>query len=160
MRDDYGGDELRRLAAVVRDGGQSRRLMALAAIYDGKNRTQAAAVGLMDRQTLRDWVIRFNEQGPEGLVNKKSSGRPSKLTAEQRSELAEIIEKGPADYVSGLIRWRCIDLVPVVKERFGVECHLATIARILHELGFSHISPRPQHPKQDEQAIEEYKKLR
>ncbi len=160
LRDDYGGEELRRLAAVARDGCQGRRLMALAAIYDGKNRTQAAAVGLMDRQTLRDWVIRFNEQGPEGLINKKPSGRPSKLTAEQRRELAQIIEKGPADYVPGLIRWRCVDLVPVVKERFGVECHLATIARILHEIGFSHISPRPQHPKQDEQAIEEYKKLR
>ncbi|MCF6200487.1 MAG: helix-turn-helix domain-containing protein [Hyphomicrobiaceae bacterium] len=62
--------------------------MALAAIYDGKNRTQAAAVGLMERQTLRDWVIRFNEQGPDGLVNKKPSGRPSKLTAEYRKELA------------------------------------------------------------------------
>ena len=159
VRDDYSGDELRRLAAVSRDGGQSRRLMALAAIYDGKNRTQAAAVGLMDRQTLRDWVIRFNEQGPDGLVNKKPPGRPSKLTAEHRRELAQIIDKGPTDYVPGLIRWRCIDLVPIVKERFGVECHLATIARILHELGFSHISPRPQHPKQDEQVIEEYKKL-
>ena len=158
MRDDYSGEELRRLAAVACDGGQSRRLMALAAIADGKNRTQAAAVGLMDRQTLRDWVIRFNAQGPEGLINKKASGRPSKLTAEQRRELAEIVKEGPADYVPGLIRWRCIDLVPVVKKRFGVECHLATIARILHELGFSHISPRPQHPKQDEQAIAEYKK--
>lgn len=159
LRDDYSGEELRRLAAVVRDGGQSRRLMALAAIADGRNRTEAAAIGLMDRQTLRDWVIRFNEQGPDGLINKKSSGRPSKLTAEHRRELAQIIEKGPADYVPGLIRWRCIDLVAVVKQRFGVEIHPATIARILHELGFSHISPRPQHPKQDKQAIEQYKKL-
>jgi len=159
LRDDYSGEELRRLAAGARDGGQSRRLMALAAIADGKNRTQAAAIGLMDRQTLRDWVIRFNEQGFEGLINKKPSGRPSKLTAKHRKELVQIIEKGPADYVPGLIRWRCIDLVAVVKERFGVECHPATIARILHELGFSHISPRPQHPKQDEQTIEEYKKL-
>ncbi|NOX41676.1 MAG: helix-turn-helix domain containing protein [Alphaproteobacteria bacterium] len=104
MRDDYSGEALRRLAAVACDGGQSRRLMALAAIADGKNRTQAAAIGLMDRQTLRDWVIRFNEQGPEGLINKKASGRPSKLTAEQRRELAEIVKKGPADYVPGLIR--------------------------------------------------------
>ncbi len=159
MRDDYSGDELRRMAAGSRDGDQTRRLMALAAIADGMSRAEAAAVGLMDRQTLRDWVIRFNEQGPKGLINKKPSGRPSKLTAEHRRELAQIIERGPADYVPGLIRWRCVDLVPVVKERFGVECHLATIARILHELGFSHISPRPQHPKQDEQAIEEYKKL-
>ena len=160
VRDDYSVDELRRLAVVARHSRQSRRLTAIAAIAKGKNRTQAAAIGLMDRQTLRDWVIRFNEQGPKGLINKKPSGRPSKLTAEHRSELVQIIEEGPAKYVPGLIRWRCVDLVPVVKERFGVECHLATIARILHELGFSHISPRPQHPKQDGQAIEEYKKIR
>jgi transposase len=114
----------------------------------------------MDRQTLRDWVIRFNEQGPDGLINKKTPGRPSKFTNEYRSELAKIVAEGPGNYVPGLIRWRCIDLVPVVKERFGVECHQGTISRILRELGFSHISPRPQHPKQDEQTIEEYKKLR
>ncbi len=159
------GEELQRLAAVGRDGGQIPRLMALAAVADGKNRTEAVAIGLMDRQTLRDWVIRFNEQGLEGLINKKPPGHPSKLIAEHRSELAQIIENGPADYVPGLIRWRCIDLVPVVKERFGVECHLATISRILHELGFSHIRPYssylgPQHPKQNEQTIEEYEKLR
>ena len=147
MRDDYSGDELRRLASAARDGEQTRRLMALAAIADGKNRTDAAAVGLMDRQTLRDWVIRFNEQGLEGLVNKKPPGRPSKFTAEQKRQLAEIVEEGPANHVPGLIRWRCIDLVPIVKERFGVECHKETIGRILRELGFSHISPRPQHPR-------------
>ncbi len=160
MRGDYSGDDLRRLASAARDGEQTRRLMALAAIYDGKNRSDAAAIGLMDRQTLRDWVIRFNEEGPEGLVNKKTPGRPSKFTAEQKRQLAVIVEDGPANYVPGLIRWRCIDLVGVVKERFGVECHEATIGRILKELGFSHISPRPQHPKQDAQTIEEYKKLR
>ena len=160
IRDDYSGDELRRLASAARDGEQTRRLMALAAIYDGKNRTEAAAIGLMDRQTLRDWVIRFNGQGPDGLINKKPSGRLLKFTAEQKRQLTEIVEEGPANQVPGLIRWRCIDLVGVVKERFGVECHEATIGRLLKELGFSHISPRPQHPKQNEQAIEEYKKLR
>jgi transposase len=102
--------------------------MALAAITDGKNRMQAAPVGLMDRQTLKDRVIRFNEEEPE-------------------------------NHVPGLVRWRCIDLVAVVKERFGVECHAATISRILGEMGFSHINPRPQHPKQDDRTIEEYKKL-
>ena len=159
VRDDYSGDELRRLASASRDGEQTRRLMALAAIYDGKNRTQAAAIGLMDRQTLRDWVHRFNEEGPEGLINKKTPGRPSKFTAEHRCELAKIVAEGPEKHIPGLARWRCIDLVPVVKERFGVECHAATISRILGEMGFSHISPRPRHPKQDTQAIEEYKKL-
>ena len=159
MRDDYSGDELRRLASAAYGGKQTRRLMALAAIADGKNRTKAAAIGLMDRQTLRDWVIRFNEEGPEGLINRKTPGRSSKFTAEQKCQLAEIVEEGPANYIPGLIRWRCVDLVDVVKERFGVECHKETIGRILREQGFSHISPRPQHPKQDGQAIEQYKKL-
>ena len=160
ISDDYSGDELRRLARAASDGKQARRLMALAAIYDGKNRTQAAAIGLMDRQTLRDWVIRFNEEGPAGLADKKSPGRPAKFTAEQKQELARIVEEDPAKHVPGLVRWRCIDLVKVAKERFEIECHEMTISRILHELGFSHVSPRPQHPKHDEQAIEEYKKLR
>ena len=159
MRDDFSGDELRRFASASYSGEQTRRLIALAAIADGKNRMQAASVGLMDRQTLRDWVIRFNEEGPKGLINKKTPGRPSKFTAEQRCTLVKIVEEGPENYVPGLVRWRCIDLVAVVKERFGVECHAATISRILGEMGFSHISPRPQHPKQDDRTIEEYKKL-
>jgi len=158
MRDDYSGDELRCLASTARDGWQARRLMALAAVADGKNRTEAAAVGLMDRQTLRDRVIRFNEEGPDGLINKKTPGRGSKLTAKQKYELAQIVEEGPANHVPDLIRWRRIDLVRIVKQRFDVECHETTIGNILRELGFSHISARPQHPQQDEQVIEEYKK--
>ena len=143
MRDDYSGDDLRRLASTARDGWQARRLMALAAVADGKNRTEAAAVGLMDRQTLRDWVIRFNSGGPDSLINKKTPGRGSKFTVKQKSELAQIVEEGPANHAPDLIRWRRIDLVRIVKKRFDVECH---------------ISPRPQHPKQDIQVIEEYKK--
>jgi transposase len=160
MRDDYSGDELRRLASTVHNGAQARRLMALAAIADGKNRTQASAIGLMDRQTLRDWVIRFNEGGPDGLIDRKPTGRASKLSAAQKKELAQIVEAGPADHVPGLIRWRRIDLAKIVKQRFDVEYHETTIGSILKELGFSHISPRPQHPKQDAHVIEEYKKLR
>ncbi len=160
MRDEHSGDELRRLASTVRDGAQARRLMALAAIADGKTRAEAAAIGLMDRQTLRDWVIRFNEEGPDGLIDRKPPWRASKLTAKQKHELAQIVEEGPANHVPGLIRWRRIDLVQIVKQRFDVEYHETTIGSILKELGFSHISPRPQHPKQEAHIIEEYKKLR
>ncbi len=159
MRDDYSGDELRRLASTARSGMQARRLMALSSIADGESRADAAAVGLMDRQTLRDWVIRFNDEGPDGLINRKPSGRTSKLTATQKGELAQIVEEGPANHVPGLIRWRRIDLAKIVKQRFDVEYHETAIGSILKELGFSHVSPRPQHPKQDEQVIEEYKKL-
>ncbi len=160
IRDDYSGDELRRLASTARDGAQARRLMALAGIADGKSRAEAAAIGLMQAQTLRDWVIRFNEKGPDGLINRKPPGRASKFTSAQKRELEQIVEEGPANHVPGLVRWRRIDLVHLVRERFDVECHETTIGSLLKELGFSHISPRPQHPKQDVQAIEEYKKLR
>ncbi len=112
----------------------------------------------MDRQTLRDWVHRFNEEGPEGLINRRGGGGRSKLSAEQQRQLAGLVETGPGDLVPGLVRWRCVDLVAVIKERFGVDYHPSTVARILNELGYSHISGRPQHPKQDEQVIEAFKK--
>ena len=158
MRDDYRADELRNLARTCQNGAQARRLMSLAAVVEGKSRLEAARTGLMDRQTLRDWVIRFNDEGPQGLIDHKSTGRKPKLTAEQKSQLAQLVEEGPGDHVPGLIRWRCVDLVAQVKERFGVDYHPATIARILHELDYSHISARPQHPKQDEEMIETFKK--
>jgi transposase len=158
MRDDYSADELRDLAKVCQDGAQARRLMSLAAVAEGKSRLEAALIGLMDRQTLRDWVIRFNDEGPQGLIDHKSSGRKSKLTDEQKGQLAQLVEEGPGDHVPGLMRWRCVDLAALVNERFGVDYHPASIARILHELDYSHISARPQHPKQDEKAIKTFKK--
>ena len=159
MRDDYSGEELRALAAQARDGAQARRLMALAAIADGKSREEAAAIGLMSRQTLRDWVHRFNAEGPEGLVNRKSPGKPSKLTAAQKKELAAIVAEGPQKHVPSLARWRCVDLQKLIKERFGVDYHPTSISRLLHALGFSHVSARPRHPRQDEEVIEDFKKL-
>ena len=108
-------------------------------------------------------MIRFNAQCPDGLIHKKTPGRGSKLTT-KKSELAQIVEEGPARHVPDLIFWRRIALVRIVKKRFDVECHETTIGNILRELGFSHISPYssylgPQHPKQDEQTIEKYKKI-
>ncbi len=159
MRADYSGEELRALAAKSRDGAQARRLMALAAVAEGKSREEAAAIGLMSRQTLRDWVHRFNAEGPEGLVNRKSSGKPSKLTAAQRKELAAIVAEGPQNHVPSLARWRCVDLQKLIKERFGVDYHPTSISRLLHALGFSHVSARPRHPRQDAKVIEDFKKL-
>lgn len=158
LRQDYGADDLRRLACKARDGAQARRLMALAAIADGKIRAEAAAIGLMDRQTLRDWVIRFNAEGPDGLIDRTSPGRPPKLTPAQREELRQLVEEGPCQHDANLVRWRRADLAAVVKDRFAVNCHETTIGRMLCALGFSHISPRPQHPEKDEQAAEAFKK--
>ena len=158
LRDDFEADDLRGLAAKAKDADQARRLLALAAVYDGMDREEAARIGGMDRQTLRDWVHRFNEQGPDGLINIKPSGRPSKLSAEQKEELRQLVEAGPDPEKDGVVRWRCVDLKRVLGERFAVDLSEVSLGRVLKKLGFSHISARPQHPAQDAQAIATFKK--
>src|SRR5436305_6959394 len=95
MRTDFSASELRRLAAATKNANQSRRLLSLAAVLDGMSRTEAARLGGMDRQTLRDWVHRFNQHGPEGLKDTWSKGNPARLSAEQETELAHLVETGP-----------------------------------------------------------------
>ena len=158
LRDDFEADDLRGLAAKAKDADQVRRLLALAAVYDGMDREEAARIGGMDRQTLRDWVHRFNAYGPDGLINAKSPGRPSKLSAEQKEELQQLVEAGPDPQVHGVVRWRCVDLKRVLGERFAVDLSEVSLGRVLKQLGFSHISARPQHPAQNAQAIAAFKK--
>ena len=158
LRDDYDGGELRRLAKRSRDPRQVRRLLALAAAYDGSNRADAAKAGGMDRQTLRDWAHRFNEEGPDGLRNRGGAGRRRLLSDEQMGELSVIVETGPDPAIDGVVRWRRIDLKRVIEERFGVTYSERAISGLLVALSFSHISGRPQHPKQDQQVIEAFKK--
>ena len=158
MRTDFSAGALRRLAAATKNANQSRRLLSLAAILDGMSRTEAARVGGMDRQTLRDWVHRFNERGPDGLKDTWSKGHPSRLSPDQRAELAQLVETGPDRAVHGVVRWRRVDLKRLVAERFGVAYHERTIGKILHQLGFSHISARPRHPAQDKWIMAEFKK--
>ena len=95
LRDDFDADSVRTFAARSRDGNQARRLVSIAAVYEGKSRSEAARLGAMDRQTLRDWVHRFNEEGPEGLVNRPLPGAPMKLTAAQLESLAAVVESVP-----------------------------------------------------------------
>ena len=95
LRADYTAEAVRTAAARVYDAAQARRLLSIAAVYDGMNRREAAKIGGMDRQTLRDWVHRFNAQGPDGLVNRKPPGAASKLTVEQKRALAALVEAGP-----------------------------------------------------------------
>jgi transposase len=158
LRADSSAAELRRLAASTRNANQSRRLLSLAAVLDGMNRTEAARIGGMDRQTLRDWVHRFNAHGPEGLVDTWSKGPEPRLSKEQRAEIAQLVETGPDRAVHGVVRWRRIDLQGVIRERFGVAYHERTIGKLLKALGFSHISARPRHPAQDARTIEAFKK--
>ena len=158
MRTDYSADQLRGLAAATKNANQSRRLLSLAAVLDGMSRAQAARVGGMDRQTLRDWVHRFNEQGPDGLKDTWSKGSPPRLSSEQQAELAHLVETGPDRAVHGVVRWRRVDLQRLIAERYGVAYHERTVGKLLRQFGFSHISARPQHPAQDERIMAEFKK--
>lgn len=158
LRTDFTAEELRGLAKKAKDVNQSRRLLSLAAVLDGMSRAEAARIGGMDRQTLRDWVHRFNAAGPDGLLDNWSSGPVPRLSAAQRAELAKIVEMGPNREVDGVVRWRRIDLKEVIAERFGVDYCERYIGTLLRKLGFSHISARPRHPSQDAETVAAYKK--
>ena len=157
-REDYDAAGLRTHARRASCPRQVRRLLALAAVYEGRSRTEAAAIGGGDRQTWRDWALRFNADGPDGLLNRKGAGRPRLLSPDQMQALAELVETGPDRAVHGVVRWRRIDLQRVLEERFEVKVSLPSLTRLLDELAFSHISGRPQHPQQDPAVIEAFKK--
>ena len=150
--------QLRRLAASSKDANQSRRLLSMAAALDGMSRAEAAKIGGMDRQTLRDWVHRFNDTGPDGLRDAWNGGPEPRLSAVQKAELAGIVETGPDRAIDGVVRWRRVDLQKLIKQRFGVAYHERYVGTLLKELGFSHISARPRHPAQDGGIVEAYKK--
>ena len=158
LRTDYSAGELRRLAKRAKDNNQSRRLLSLAAVLDGMSRTDAARIGGMDRQTLRDWVHRFNALGPDSLVDRHAGGVAPRLSEQQKAELAGLVEAGPDRATDGVVRWRRIDLKRVIKERFGVDYHERHVGTILKRLGFSHMSARPRHPAQNGEIVEAFKK--
>lgn len=158
LRTDYSACELRRMAARSKHANQSRRLLSLAAVLDGASRADAARMGGMDRQTLRDWVHRFNAQGPDGLKDIRSKGHAPHLTADHLAALAQIVETGPDRATDGVVRWRRVDLQRVIEKRFGVSYHERTVGKILKRLGFSHISARPLHPAQQAETINAFKK--
>ena len=122
------------------------------------DRGPAAKIGGMDRQTLRDWVHRFNAAGPDGLLDNWTEGPKPRLSIEQMAELAAIVEAGPDREIDGVVRWRRVDLKRVIAERFGVAFHERYVGKLLKKLGFSHISARPRHPAQDERIVEAFKK--
>ena len=111
LRGDYDGTALRRLARASKSANQARRLSALAEIYDGASRTAAARNGGVGLQIVRDWVERFNDRDPDGLLDGKAPGRQALLNDAQRQALAAIVESGPIPAIHGVVRWRLIDLV-------------------------------------------------
>ena len=146
MRIDYSPSQPRVLAKSAKTNCQSRRLLSLAAVLDGMRRTDAARIGGTERQTLRDWVHRFNQLGPDGLWDVHAGGVEPRLSADQLAELAALVENGPDLSVDGIVSWRRIDLQRVIKDRFGVDYHERYVGKLLNKIGFSHISPRPLHP--------------
>jgi transposase len=157
-RRDLTAAELRRAAGRERNARASRRMLALALVLDGANRTTAARSCGMDRQTLRDWVHRYNEEGLAGLAGRKHTGRPPKLTAAQKEQFLAWVEAGPAASGRKIVRWRCKDLGEELAARFGVVLHERTVGKLLNALGYRRLSARPQHPKANEEAQEAFKK--
>ena len=157
-RTELSATELRRAAARSRDGHAARRMLALALVIEGKSRKEAAESCGMDRQTLRDWVIRYNAEGIAGLSDRVPPGPAFRLTSEQMAELAALVEAGPDLAVDQVVRWRRVDLRRVIAARWGVELHELTVSKLLHRLGFARLSVRPKHPKTDPAAQAEWKK--
>lgn len=158
LREDYSAARLRALAKATRLAAQSRRLLALSLIYDGASRTEASDLGGVGLQTVRDWVLRFNAQGPEGLKDKKHPGPRPKLTADQQAQLVRLVEAGPIPAVDGVVRWRLKDLVVWIQEEFGVQMDETSVGRSLRAMGYRKLSARPRHHAQDPAAGAAFKK--
>jgi transposase len=158
LRVDFHASEVRAAARRSKDGPQARRLLALAAIYDGASRTEAARIGGVTLQIVRDWVVKFNKHGPDGLIDRKAPGQPSRLNDTHRAALARIIESGPTPAIHGVVRWRIIDLCRWLWDEFGVSIAEQTLGRELRAMRFRKLSARPRHHAQAEGAIEAFKK--
>lgn len=158
VRTEHSSADLRRMAGQLKNADQVRRVLAIAFVLDGWSRAEAAQACGMDRQTLRDWIHRYNEHGVDGLCDLPHRGRKPSLTAEQERELADIVRRGPTRSEHGVVRWRRADLRKVIEVTFGIDFHERTIGKILDKLGFSHISVRPRHPLSDPETQEAFKK--
>jgi transposase len=158
LRGDFDARQLGGLAKKTKDGPQARRLLALATIYDGATRSEAAKIGGVGLQIIRDWVLRFNARGPDGLLDGKSPGQPPKLNDAQRQAIAQMIESGPLPAVHGVVRWRLIDLAQWIFEEFRITIAKQTLSRELRAMGYRKLSARPRHHAQAAGAIEDFKK--
>ncbi len=158
VRDDIPAGQLRRLARQEANGRVACRLLALANVLDGLSREDAARRAGMDRQTLRDWVIRFNAEGIEGLRDRPRSGRPPWLDDGQLAAFKALVLRGPAPERDGVSSWRAQDLCRIVEDRCGVSYTENGMLRLLHDLGLSWQKARPIHPEADLKAQARFKK--
>ncbi len=157
LRADSDAYRVRAATKRSKDGPQTRRLLALAAIYEGATRTQAAAPGGVTLQIVRDWIVKFNALGPEGLVDRQPPGQPSRLNDTHRAALAAILESGPMPAVHGVVRWRVVDLCQCIFDEFKVSIAEPTLSRELRAMNYRKLSARPRHHKQVDGAIEDFK---
>ena len=158
-REELTTTELRSAAGKTRDARAAWRMLAIALVLEGVDRETAARTCGMDRQTLRDWVHRYNAEGLDGLVNRRVAQRPRRLTPEQMTALAGWVEAGPDAEKDGVVRWRRRDLQARITVEFGVTLHERTVGKQLAALGFRRLSVRPQHPRSDPEAQAAFKKL-
>ena len=158
VRSDYTSADLRRFARRSCDADQVRRLLAVALILDGGSRSEAAKVAGVTLQIVRDWVIRFNKGGPDGLATRKAPGRASILNDEQRARLAEIVEAGPIPAAHGVVRWRLADLALWIWDEFALSVTRHTLGRELRAMGYRKFSARPRHRGQKSDDIADFKK--
>jgi transposase len=155
---EYSASEFRHLASREKDGQVVRRLLALAMVLEGHSRTDAAQMNGMDRQTLRDWVHRYNADGVAGLISRVSAGPAPVLNEAEMAELRTLVLNGPDPATDEVVRWRCIDLRDKVAQRYAVYVHKRTVAKWLGKMEMTRLQPRPFHPKKDAAAQETFKK--
>ena len=155
-RQELSAAELRREAVRCREAAAARRMLALASVLEGLARGGGAAAG-MDRQTLRDWVHRYNAEGSPACTTGPGRGRP-RLTPEQLAELEKVVDDGPDPETDGVVRWRRVDLQALIKPRFDVALHERSVGKLLRRLGFARLSVRPQHPSSEPEAQAAFKK--
>jgi transposase len=158
LRSDFDAAQLRALAKRSRDPDQTRRLLALAAIYDGASRTEAAQIGCVTLQIVRDWVLRFNAHGPEGLLTGRAPGAPPRLNDQHRQALQVIVEQGPIPAIHGVVRWRLIDLIQWLWEEFRITISKQTLSRELRAMNYRKLSARPRHHAKSEATVAAFKK--
>jgi putative transposase len=158
LRGDFDASVLRAAARGSKDAGQTRRLLTLAAIYDGATRTEAAAIGGVTLQIIRDWVLKLNAHGPEGLIDRKAPGAKPRLNATHRAALALAVENGPIPAVHGVVRWRIVDLCQWLWDELRVSVSEQTLSRELRAMGYRRLSARPRHHAQADGAIDAFKK--
>ena len=158
LREDDNADGLRRLARLSKDADQSRRLLSLAVIYHGGRRREAAQTGGVGRQVIRDWVLRFNAEGPEGLIDRKAPGGSAKLNEAQRQALARRVDGGPDPARDGVVRWRLEDLARWIEDEFQISLDETTVSRELKAMDFVKLTARPRHHAQEEGVIDDFKK--